>query len=41
MRRAVKKAELQNPVLTNRKYIRGILAEASKHTFVMPLTNNR
>jgi hypothetical protein len=37
----VKKAGLQNPVLTNRKYIRGILAWVSKHLFATPLANKR
>jgi len=37
----VKKAGLQNPVLTNRKYIRGRESWVSKHLFVKPLTGNR
>ena len=37
----MKKAGLQNPVLTNRKYIRGMAARVSKHTFAKPLTNKR
>ncbi|GAB3820433.1 hypothetical protein GCM10028895_20550 [Pontibacter rugosus] len=41
MRRAVKKAGLQNPVLTNRKYIRGRKSWVSKHPFATPLANKR
>ena len=36
MRGALKEARLQNPVLTNRKYIRGMLTWVSKHSFAKP-----
>ena len=37
----MKEAGLQNPVMTNRKYMRGILLRVSKHLFATPLTNKR
>ena len=37
----MKKAGLQNPVLTNRNCIRGRESWVSKHIFAMPLTNKR
>ena len=36
MRTGLKEAILQNPVLTNRKYIRGTLTGVSKHIFAKP-----
>lgn len=37
----MKKAGLQNPVLTDRNCIRGRKSWVSKHPFAMPLTNKR
>ena len=40
MRDALKKAGLQNPVLTDRNRIRGLKRRVSKHTFAKPAANN-
>ena len=40
MRDALKKAGLQNPVLTNRNRIRGQKKWVNRHTFAKPVANN-
>ncbi len=39
MRYGVKEARLQIPVLTNRKYIRGMVSRVSEHIFIKPKRN--